>query len=139
MVEMEAVYEGGLHTIVQHGPSRATVDTDAPVDNQGKGEAFSPTDLLAASLVSCMLTTMGIVAAREGWGMSGARARTEKHMALEPRRRVGRIFIAMTMPGGLSEKARIRLEAAARGCPVAASLDADTAIDLQIDWGDGDA
>ncbi len=65
MVEMRLVYEGGLHTQAVHGPSTATLETDAPVDNQGKGEAFSPTDLLATSLASCMLTTMAIVGERE--------------------------------------------------------------------------
>ena len=74
MVEMKLVYEGGLHTNAQHGPSGTRVETDAPVDNQGKGEAFSPTDLLATSLASCMLTTMAIVGDREGWNLEGARA-----------------------------------------------------------------
>lgn len=134
MVEMTIEYEGGLHAQASHGPSRARLATDAPVDNQGKGEAFSPTDLLATALGTCMLTTMGILANREGWQIDGARARLEKHMALEPRRRVGRVVVEIAMPAGLSDEAKGRLEAAARGCPVAASLDAAVAIDLRIDW-----
>jgi putative redox protein len=134
MVEMKLVYEGGLHARAEHGPSGAWVDTDAPVDNQGKGEAFSPTDLLASSLASCMLTTMAIVGDREGWEIAGARARVEKHMELEPRRRVGRVVVELDLPAGLPEASRPRLEEAARGCPVASSLHPDTAIDLTLRW-----
>ena len=135
MVEMTLVYEGGLHTQALHGPSRAAIETDAPVDNQGKGEAFSPTDLLATSLASCMLTTMAIVGDREGWCIDGARARVEKHMELEPRRRVGRLVVDLTLPGGLPETARTRLEKTARGCPVAASIHPDLQVDLTMRWG----
>lgn len=135
MVEMTLVYEGGLHTQALHGPSRAAIETDAPVDNQGKGEAFSPTDLLATSLASCMLTTMAIVGEREGWCLDGARARVEKHMELAPRRRVGRLVVDLTLPSGLPETARTRLEETARGCPVAASIHPDTQVDLTMSWG----
>ena len=136
MVEMTLVYEGGLHTVAQHGPSGASVETDAPVDNQGKGEAYSPTDLLAASLASCMLQTMAIVGDREGWALEGSRARIEKHMELEPRRRVGRVVVELDLPGGLGAPAQKRLEEAARGCPVAASLHSEVEIDLSLRWGD---
>jgi len=135
MVEMKLVYEGGLHTTALHGPSSASLETDAPVDNQGKGEAFSPTDLLATSLASCMLTTMAIVGGREGWQIDGARARVEKHMELEPRRRVARVVVELDMPEGSSAEARERLEETARGCPVAESLHPDTIIDLSMRWG----
>jgi uncharacterized OsmC-like protein len=134
MVEMTLVYEGGLHTTAQHGPSRANLETDAPIDNQGRGEAFSPTDLLATSLASCMLTTMAILGDREGWRVEGARARIEKHMELEPRRRVGRIVVEIEMPAGLPEAAHSRLEESAHRCPVAASLHPDTKIDLRMSW-----
>ena len=133
---MTLVYEGGLHTTADHGPSGARLETDAPVDNQGKGEAFSPTDLLATSLASCMLTTMAIVGEREGWALEGARARIEKHMVLEPRRRVGRLVVELGMPPGLPRAARGPLEDAARGCPVASSLHPDTQIELRLDWSD---
>ena len=134
MVEMTLVYEGGLHARAAHTPSGATLETDAPVDNQGKGEAFSPTDLLASSLASCMLTTMAILGDREGWEIAGARARVEKHMELEPRRRVGRVVVELDLPPGLPTEAHARLEEAARGCPVAASLHPDTTIDLLFRW-----
>jgi len=134
MVEMTLVYEGGLHARAMHGPSGAAIETDAPVDNQGKGEAFSPTDLLATSLVSCMLTTMAIVGEREGWKLDGARARVEKHMELEPRRRVGRLVVELELPVDLTEVAQRRLEEVARGCPVAASIHPETRIDLTFRW-----
>ena len=134
MVEMTLVYEGGLHSRALHGPSGAELETDAPVDNQGKGEAFSPTDLLSASLASCMFTTMAIVGEREGWPLTGARARVEKHMELEPRRRVGRIVIELELPEGLPAAARERLEEVARGCPVAASIHPETNVELTLRW-----
>ena len=135
VIEMEMVYEGGLHTTVQHGPSRARLETDAPIDNQGKGEAFSPTDLLATSLASCMLTTMAIAADREGWQIDGARARVEKHMVLEPTRRVGRVVVQIELPAGLPDASRIPLERSARGCPVAASIHPDVELELELRWG----
>ncbi len=134
MVEMSLVYEGGLHTQALHGPSRTQIETDAPVDNQGKGEAFSPTDLLATALASCMLTTMAIVGDREGWRLDGASARVEKHMQLQPHRRVGRLVVELTLPTGLPENSHALLEATARGCPVAASLHPETQIDLELHW-----
>lgn len=135
MVEMKLIYEGGLHTSAEHGPSGARVETDAPVDNQGKGEAFSPTDLLAASLGSCMLTTMAIVGDRNGWKLDGARARVEKHMEMKPRRRVGRVVVELDLPSGFSQDERAKLEETARGCPVATSLSSDVRIDLTLRWG----
>jgi uncharacterized OsmC-like protein len=135
MVEMKLIYEGGLHTNAEHGPSGARVETDAPVDNQGKGEAFSPTDLLAASLGSCMLTTMAIVGDRNGWKLDGARARVEKHMEMKPRRRVGRVVVELDLPSGFSQDERAKLEETARGCPVATSLSSDVRIDLTLRWG----
>ena len=134
MVEMKLVYEGGLHTRAEHGPSAAQLETDAPVDNRGKGESFSPTDLLATSLASCMLTTMAIAAEREGWQIDGARARVRKHMELDPQRRVGRLAIDLEMPSGVPTEAREMLEGSARSCPVAASLHPDTLVDLSVSW-----
>lgn len=136
MVEFELVYEGELHTTALHAPSKAKLDTDAPVDNMGRGASFSPTDLLATALGTCMLTTMGILAQREGWKIDGARARVEKHMSLEPRRRVGRIVVEMTMPRGVPAVARERLREVADRCPVACSIHPDTRVELSIAWPD---
>lgn len=133
MVRIEAVYEGGLHTRCLHEPSGAPLATDAPRDNEGRGEAFSPTDLLATALASCMLTTMGIVARRHGWALEGARATVEKHMVAEPRR-VGRLVVELTMPAGIPEPARSVLERTARTCPVAESLHDNVAVALAFRW-----
>ena len=135
MVEIRVRYEGDLHCVAVHGPSNASFATDAPVDNQGRGESFSPTDLVATALGSCMLTTMGILAEREGWTLDGARARVEKHMVAEPSRRVGRLVVELSMPAGLPADSRAPLERAARGCPVRESLHPDVALELSIDWG----
>ena len=93
MVKIDVAYEGDLHTTCRHGPSGRELETDAPVDNQGRGESFSPTDLLATALGTCTLTVMGIVARREGWKLEGARSRVEKHMVADPVRRVGRLVL----------------------------------------------
>ena len=134
MVEVKIDYEGGLHTRAVHGPSSAVLQTDAPVDNQGRGEAFSPTDLLAAALGSCMLTVMGIVAQRHDWRLEGARARVEKHMVEDPTRRVGRLVVELDFPALIPESARETLLNAANTCPVKQSLHSEIEIDLRPHW-----
>lgn len=116
-----AKYEGDLLCTATHGPSGATFRTDAPKDNEGLGRFFSPTDLVGTALGTCMLTIMGIVARRNGIRMEGATARVEKHMSANPRR-IGRLPVAITVPGVLTAEQKQKLEAAARGCPVHASL-----------------
>ena len=134
MVRIESVYDGDLHTACLHGPSGRTLDTDAPRDNEGRGEAFSPTDLVAAALVSCMLTVMGITARRRGWKLEGARASIEKHMAAQPARRIGRLVLRFAMPAGLPPESREVLERTAHTCPVRQSLHPDLAVDVVFDW-----
>jgi putative redox protein len=134
MVRIDVVYEGDLHTTCRHGPSAAELATDAPKDNEGRGEAFSPTDLLATALGSCMLTTMGIVARRRGWAMEGARAEVEKHMVTQPARRVGRLVVRFAMPRGIPEDARPILERTAHTCPVHRSLHPGVELDVRFDW-----
>lgn len=134
MVEIDVLYTGDLHSVCRHGPSGRELETDAPVDNQGRGESFSPTDLLATALASCMLTVMGIVARRHGWAMEDARARVEKHMATDPVRRVGRLVVCFEMPGSLPPDSRKLLEKAAATCPVHKSLHPDVEIDLRFLW-----
>ena len=134
MVEIKIDYEGGLHTRAGHGPSSAILQTDAPVDNQGRGEAFSPTDLLAAALGTCMLTVMGIVAQRHGWGLEGAQARVEKHMVEEPTRRVGRLVVDLVFPATIPESARSVLLSTAKTCPVKQSLHPEIEIELRPHW-----
>jgi putative redox protein len=133
-VRIEVRYEGELHTRAAHGPSGATLETDAPKDNEGKGESFSPTDLLATALGTCMLTVMGILARRKGWEMKGARASVDKHMVADPVRRIGRLVVRFDMPAGIPEEARQPLERAARTCPVHQSLHPDVKVETTFAW-----
>ncbi|WP_426493490.1 OsmC family protein [Hymenobacter sp. 102] len=116
-----ARYAGNLRTEATHVASGTTILTDAPVDNHGRGEAFSPTDLVAASLGSCMMTIMGIVAARHSIDLTGVSWDVTKHMLAEPRR-IGQIDVTFRLPASLTEKDQTILENAARTCPVALSL-----------------
>lgn len=115
-------YLGGLRTEAVHVRSGEKIITDAPLDNHGKGEAFSPTDLMSTSLACCMMTLMGIAANAHGITLAGLQARVVKHMAANPRR-VERIELAFELDGGaLDDRQRALLEHAARTCPVAMSL-----------------
>lgn len=125
MKTSKITYPGNLRTEAVHLKSGNTIITDAPTDNNGKGEAFSPTDLLATSLGSCMLTIMGIVAQRHGINIEGTTIEITKVMEANPRR-VGEIIVEFTMPKlNYSDKEKDLLENAAHTCPVAKSLSAD--------------
>jgi putative redox protein len=131
-VTIDVEYQGGLHTQATHGPSQASLTTDAPTDNGGKGAAFSPTDLVATALGSCILTIMGLVAERNELDLSGMRARVTKEMVADPHRRIARLEVVLTWPAGrdLAEADRTKLTRAASHCPVHASLHPDTQVDL---------
>lgn len=122
MVKSTAVYQGNKHCELTHEPSGARIQTDAPKDNQGQGAQFSPTDLMGAALTSCILTTIAIVAERDGLSIQGATAEVEKHMVTEPHRRVGRLPVAVRLPAALKPEHRAKLERAAHHCPVHQSL-----------------
>jgi len=122
-VEVTAVYEGELRCRLRHGPSGQTFVTDAPVDNHGKGEAISPTDLVAAALGSCMLTVMGIVAQRRQLDLTGTTATVTKEMVSQPVRRIGRLKTTIRFAKVFSPEARQLLERTAATCPVHQSLD----------------
>ncbi|MFL5765444.1 MAG: OsmC family protein [Bacteroidia bacterium] len=124
MKTSKIIYRGGLRTESTHLQSGKVILTDAPLDNNGKGEAFSPTDLLATSLGCCMLTIMGIVAGRHGLNIDGAAVDITKIMLSDPRR-VGEVIVEITMPEKYAEKDRNLLEHAAHTCPVAKSLSAE--------------
>jgi uncharacterized OsmC-like protein len=117
-------YKGELRTEAVHLKSGKTIITDAPIDNQGKGEAFSPTDLVATALGSCMITIMGIVAEREGITLDGTTAEVEKVMATSPRR-IGEIKIKIKFIQKLNRDQRDKIERAAKTCPVSGSLSQD--------------
>ena len=120
-VEIEGRYTGGLGVELVHGPSGAVLKTAAPVDNQGDGSSFSPTDLVASALGACMLTIVGIVAERDGIDLEGLRFSVQKHMTSGPRR-IGTLEVRIDMPTGLGPDKRKVLERAALTCPVHRSL-----------------
>jgi putative redox protein len=121
-VEITGRYTGKLKTEMIHGPSGVALRTAAPVDNQGDGSSFSPTDLVAAALASCMVTTMAICAERHGIDLAGVTFRIEKHMTEAPPRAIARLPVEIHMPAGLSQEDRQRLERAGHTCPVHRSL-----------------
>lgn len=135
MVQIDVTYEGGLRTRANHGPSGQTLITDAPVDNHGKGESFSPTDLCATAAASCMLTIMGIVADRHEWPLQGATASVVKVMASEGPRRIAKLEIVISAPGTWEESQKAALEKAALGCPVHATLSGNVEMPVRFEWG----
>jgi len=129
------VYNGGLRTTCTHIKSGNSFETDAPVDNNGKGERFSPTDLLATSLGTCMLTVMGIRARKSGFDLDGVKIEVEKIMKADPRR-VGGINLSYQIPHNLKaldENTKIILKKIAQTCPVMLSIHPD--IEVNVDWG----
>ena len=125
MVTITAVYDGQLRCTATHGPSGSTLSTDAPKDNHGLGQSFSPTDLVATALATCTVTIMGIVARRDGIAIEGTKVTVVKGMANAPVRRIASLSITIEVPGKLTQEQRQKLEAAARSCPVHASLHPD--------------
>lgn len=122
MVRIDVAYQGGLRCEAAHGPSGQKLVTDAPVDNHGKGQSFSPTDLVATALGTCIATIMGIVAERETIDLTGLRITVQKEMSAEPPRRIARLVTRIEMPKGLTEQQKAKLEKTAHSCPVHQTL-----------------
>lgn len=129
-VPMSAAIEDLTCRLV-HGPSGARIETVPPKDNGGTGMAFSPTDLVGAALASCALSTMALVARREGLSWGDARAEVEKRMTPPPRR-IGELVLVFTMPREVLPEHRARLEEIARTCPVARSLHPDVKVPFEF-------
>ena len=134
MVPITLRYEGALRCISIHGPSGAALPTDAPRDNMGLGEAFSPTDLVATALGTCIITTMAIVAKRKGYDLPAITAEVEKHMTTEGPRRIARIVTRLAIPLPENHPDRAVLEAAAHACPVHKSLHPEVEKDISFVW-----
>jgi putative redox protein len=135
MSTISTIYSGNLRTQATHNASGNIIITDAPVDNKGRGEAFSPSDLVCAALGSCMLTIMGIVAERNNIPLEGTTIEITKIMAAEPRR-ISEVILDFKIPGGtaFTEKEKALLENAARTCPVALSLHPDIQQKVQFTY-----
>lgn len=132
MVEIKLSYEGDLHCSAIHTPSGNTLVTDAPVDNNGRGQAFSPTDLVATALASCMATVIGIVARRKEIAVEGMRVTVRKFMSEDQPRRISKLELDLDIPLPANHPERRLLESAARGCPVHHSIHPD--IDVVMNW-----
>jgi len=135
MVSIQIEYQGDLHCKASHGPSGAELTTDAPIDNQGRGESFSPTDLVATALGTCMITIMGIAARTLSIDISGVTATVEKEMTAIPPRRIERLTVRIHIPHSPSAEDKQKLERAAHTCPVHRSLHPDVQIPIEFVWG----
>src|SRR3954462_3906888 len=133
-VRIDFTYDGELRCSATHAPSQTVLLTDAPVDNQGKGESFSPTDLVATALGSCILTTMGIYAKRHEIDLRGASATVEKEMISTPSRRIGKLTAEIRLPLAPSHPERETLERVGMTCPVHASLHPEVKQEIVFRW-----
>jgi putative redox protein len=131
MVKSSAIYKGQLHCELTHGPSGSVIETDAPKDNNGRGEKFSPTDLVGAALASCILTTMAMVAERDNVELGNCRADVEKEMSANPRA-IAALRVKVTLPKTVPEDYRKKLEHIAHTCPVHRSLNANMHLPIEF-------
>ena len=136
MVKITGEYQGDLHCAAVHGPSSRTLETDAPQDNQGRGESFSPTDLVATALGTCILTTMGIAARRLGLDLRGARFEVTKEMSVDTPRRIVRLATMLWLPLPRRADPGGELERIAHTCPVHQSLHPSIDIPIALHWRD---
>jgi putative redox protein len=137
VVDIYLEYEGDLHCRATHGPSSAVLATDAPVDNHGRGQSFSPTDLVATGLGACMATVMGILARTRGYTLNGTRVHVKKTMTASGPRRIAELAVQITVPKHATDsvsEGRPDLERAAHECPVRLSLLDAIAVPVAFDW-----
>jgi len=134
MVDINIVYQGELRCSATHQPSGQTLVTDAPKDNHGKGESFSPTDLVATALGTCMLTIMGIAADIMHVDLKGTKVIVRKEMVAKPVRRIGKLTVTVDVPVSLNEEQKQTLTKAAMLCPVHESLHPDIEKPIDFRW-----
>ena len=129
------IYKGSLRCEAKHLQSGSMIETDAPTDNKGKGERFSPTDMLCVSLATCIVTTMGIKGADMDIDLTNTSVEVTKHMLPDPRR-VAKIEVKLNMPSALQldEKDKTILERVGNNCPVTKSLHPDMQVEIQYNW-----
>ena len=135
MVKMALDYLGELRVQAQHEPSGTTLNTDAPLDNHGKGESFSPTDLVATALGTCMATTMGIQAEELQVDLRGMKIHVEKVMSPDAPRRIHQLIVQLQIPTSPEETKKAQLETTALTCPVAQSISPNIQMDTSFQWG----
>lgn len=133
MVEIKVKFTGNLSTELTHVDSGAKLITDAPKDNQGEGKSFSPTDMVAGALISCMLTIMAIYAKRTGIDLTGVTGKVTKEMSADPRR-IGKLSVTFQMPKRFTDAERKALETVAMTCPVHKSLHPEVQVPVQFSY-----
>ena len=138
MVNLQVSYQGELRCSATHGPSGKQLTTDAPVDNHGRGETFSPTDLVATALGSCLLTVMGIAARAKQINIDGTHVSVDKEMTAQLPRRIARLTTVVTFPAsvtaGIGDADRRQLETIAENCPVRLSLASSVEVPMTFKW-----
>ena len=127
------VYKGHFRCKCIHLQSGTVIETDAPTDNRGKGERFSPTDSLCVALATCVVTTMALKATDMQIELAGTTIAVTKHMLSDPRR-IGKIDVILTLPAGVDEKDRIILQRVGNHCPVAKSLHPELEVNIEYRW-----
>ena len=132
MTAIHCHYRGDLHCTAEHLASGVQITTDAPLDHEGRGESFAPTDLLATAIGTCLLTVMGIHAQQRGWDINGAQADVEKSMRTDGPRQIKRLRIAIHLPETLQPAQLQALKIIAQDCPVLRSLHPE--LQIQLDW-----
>lgn len=133
MVKMTAIYTGEKHCQALHEPSQSVIETDAPKDNQGRGEKFSPTDLVGTALGTCILTTIAMVAERDGVDVKNAKISVEKEMNANPRR-IASLKTVIHLPKIIPNEYRNKLAHVAASCPVTKSLHPDILVPIEINY-----
>ena len=134
MTEINVDYKGDLRCESKHGPSGAIVETDAPVDNNGRGEAFSPTDLLATAMATCMATVIGIAARRKEINLEGMNVKVRKHMSDDQPRRVAKLEVEVYLPIPAGHLEAKLLQSTALGCPVNHSIHPEIEVPITWNW-----
>ncbi len=134
MVPQNTLYIGELRCRSTHGPSKVELITDAPTDNRGRGESFSPTDLVVTALSTCMITTAGIAAQKDKVSLHGTKIYAEKHMSTEPPRRIQKVVIRFDVAPEVPKDYRQTFEHICRTCPVALSINPEIQVDLKFNY-----
>ena len=134
MVTINLEYTDDLRTTATHMPSGTVIQTDAPTDNLGKGEFFSPTDLCATALGSCIVTTIGVKGLQKGWDLTGSTVKVEKIMSSTSPRRIGQLNVEVKIPDRFSDKDKKHMIKIAHACPVHHSLHPDVVLNISLEW-----
>jgi len=134
MVTINLEYTGDLRTQAVHGPSGTVIRTDAPTDNMGRGEYFSPTDLCAAALGACIVTTIAIKGLQKGWDLKGSAAEVQKIMSKAAPRRIAQLNVVVKIPDRFDDKEKKHMAQIAHACPVHQSLHPEVKLNVDFDW-----